>query len=127
MKRRDLLKFGSSAAALTALWSAPAKAADAAPFAWSRGAAAALVGQTFWLNHPDRNALALVLDAVRAPQETQARIDQFSLEFSSDETAIAAATYEFEHAALGHFALFISPAGQGAGNKLYRADFSLLV
>jgi hypothetical protein len=126
MKRRDLLKFGGSAVAMTAMLTPAAKAAQELPFAWSSAAAEAMVGQSFWLNHPQRNALALVLNAVRPVTGAQAGIDQFSLQFSSSETGIAAATYDLEHPAIGHFALYLAPAAADAGNTFYRADFNLL-
>lgn len=111
---------------MTAMWTPAAQAASAAPFAWSSAAAEAMVGQTFWLNHPQRNALALVLGAVRVVSPAQAGTDQFSLQFASTETGVAAATYDLEHPTLGHFALYLAPAAADANNTTYRADFSLL-
>ena len=130
MKRRDILKAGSGALALSG-WMIPAQAATtaaaAAPaFAWTRAKATQLVGQTFWLNHPDRRALALVLKTVFVPKRQQPRMDQFSLFFDSVEANIAPGTYEFEHPAIGHFALHVVPATPAPKNKRYRADFSLL-
>jgi len=126
MKRRDILKAGSGAIALSGLFTAPAKADDKPAFAWSSAVATQMVGQTFWLNHPERRALALVLTAVRLPKKQQARIDAFSLEFDSSEAAIAAATYEFDHPSIGRFSMFVVPATPAARNKSYRADFNLL-
>ena len=127
MQRRDILKAGSGALALSGLLLGRAQAQQAdAPFAWSRQAADALLGQTFWLNHPERRALALVLGAVTVPEQAQPRLDQFSLVFNSAETGIAAATYEFEHPTAGRFALHLVPAAPGTRNMQYRADFSLL-
>jgi hypothetical protein len=126
MKRRDILKAGSGALALASLFNPATSAAAGSGFAWSEAAAKALVGQTFWLNHPERRALALVLTAVHAHPQPQPRLAQFSLEFASTETTIAAASYEFEQAATGLFSLFIQPAAAGAGNTRYRAEFSLL-
>lgn len=128
MKRRDILKASSGALALAGLVAgrASAQAAAEAPFAWSRAAARNLVGQTFWLAHPERRALALVLTRVFVPELQQPRIDQFSLFFDSAETNIAAATYDLDHSALGRFALHLVPAAAGKGNKRYRADFNLL-
>lgn len=111
---------------MTAMFVPVAKAAPEAPFAWSAAAAEALVGQSFWLNHPQRNALALVLGAVRPASAAQPGVDQFSLQFTSNETGIAAATYDLEHPTLGHFALYLAPAAADANNTTYRADFSLL-
>jgi hypothetical protein len=126
MKRRDILKVGSSALAVSALWTSGARAEGSAAFAWSSAAAAALVGQSFWLNHPERGALALQLSAVPSSAAQQPGIDQFSLRFDSSEIGIAAGTYDVEHPAIGHFALFLAPASNKANNKQYRADFSLL-
>ena len=111
---------------MTAMWAPAAKAAQDAPFAWSSAAAEAMVGQTFWLNHPERSALALVLGAVRLAGAAQNGVDQFSLQFTSAETGIAAATYDIEHPAIGHVALYLAPAAADAANTTYRADFSLL-
>lgn len=126
MKRRDLLKAGSGAFALAGMLSAPARAATEAPFAWSLPVAIGLVGQTFWLNHPDRRALALVLQTVRAPTVKQARIDQFTLEFEGKDAGLTANTYEFEHPAAGRFHLYIEPMAAGPRNKRYRAEFNLI-
>ena len=136
MKRRDILKAGSGALALSgvlvgqahaAVKAAPAPAPAPKAFAWSRAVATGMVGQTFWLNHPERRALALVLKAVVAPKTKQARIDQFSLMFESAEAGIAAATYEFDNASAGRFSMHLVPLAAGKNNKRYRADFSLLV
>ncbi|MFL6659260.1 MAG: DUF6916 family protein [Massilia sp.] len=125
MKRRDILKVGSSALAVGALWTSSARAEGSAGFAWSSAAAAALVGQSFWLNHPQRGALALQLAGVQTGVASPG-VDQFSLQFSSSETGIAAGTYDAEHPTIGHFAVFLAPASNKANNTLYRADFSLL-
>ena len=128
MKRRGILKAVSGAFALSGLvvGQAKAQAAADAPFAWTRAAAHSLVGQTFWLDHPERRALALVLKTVFVPKLQQPHADQFSLVFDSAEANIAAATYEFDHPAIGRFSLHLVPATPGKGVKRYRADFNLL-
>lgn len=127
MKRRDLLKAGSGALALSSLMVAPVQvqAADSPAFAWNRAAAEGLVGQTFWLSHPDRRAVALVLRMVRAMPQ-QPHVEQFSLYFDSTEAGIAAGTYDIENSAVGQFALHVAPVTAAPRNKRYRADFSLL-
>ncbi|MBJ7309369.1 DUF6916 family protein [Rugamonas sp. CCM 8940] len=76
MKRRELLKkIGGSSLALAGLGlaAAPSRAgaadadggAGSAGFVWSQAAASALVGQPFWLNHPEFGAVSLTLEAVR--------------------------------------------------------------
>jgi hypothetical protein len=127
MKRRDILKAGSGALALSSLMAAPlqATAADGTAFAWNRAAAESLVGQTFWLNHPELHAVALVLRMVRA-MPAQPHVEQFSLYFDSTVSGIAAGTYEIENGAVGLFALHVAPATPAPRNKRYRADFSLL-
>lgn len=128
MKRRDILKAASGAIALSGLvvGQGQAQAATTPPFAWTRAAAQKLVGQTFWLNHPERRALALTLKSVSVPKLQQPRMDQFSLVFDSAEANIAAATYEFDHPVIGRFSLHLVPAAPGKAIKRYRADFSLL-
>lgn len=130
MKRRDILRAGASSLALAGMIGAAAPraaAADATSFAWSHAAALALVGQQFWLNHPDLRAIGLTLAEVQAPA-TQAdpRMQQFSLVFASDGARFAAGTYEIDHATLGRFMLFVDVVGNTAGAPRYRADFSLM-
>lgn len=53
------------------------------------------------------------------------RFEQFSLLFSGPAAAfLPQGTYEFSHPALGSFALFIVPIGQGAGAIRYQAVFN---
>lgn len=129
MKRRDILRAGASSIAFAGMWSAatPAAAAAATDFAWNRAAALALVGQPFWLNHPELRAIGLTLDAVLTPDHVAAdpRLEQFSLSFSSAGIRFAAGTYEMEHAAIGRFMLYVAPTGTSAAPR-YRADFSLM-
>lgn len=128
-KRRAILKVGGTALALAGLGigAAPASAA-ASGFTWSRAAAAAMVGQQFWVNHPTLRAVALQLDAVaaHASKHPSPRLDQFSLLFvGTGQPQMAAGTYDVEHPALGHFALYLAPvSGRGSA---YRAEFNLLL
>lgn len=126
MKRRAFLKSASGSLALAGIGLQTALAAD--DFRWSQANASALVGQSFWLNHPELGAVALTLTAVRTPaQQPEPRLQQFSLVFSAAAgTAIASGTYDMEHAALGAFALHLAPAGSEGNAALYRSDFTLL-
>jgi len=135
MKRRDILKAGSGALALSgmlvgqaqaAVTAAPVAATELKAFAWSRAMASSMVGQTFWLNHPERRALALVLKGVMSPKNKQPRLEQFSLVFDSAEAGIAAGTYEFDNTRAGRFSMHLVPLAPTRNNKRYRADFSLL-
>jgi len=127
MKRRYFLKSAGATLALSGL-GLHATLAAAAGFHWSRAGAAALVGQSFWLNHPERGALALTLAAVHAPaQQPDPRLEQFSLRFRAPgSVAIADASYDMDHPAIGRFSLHLAPAGQDADGANYRADFTLL-
>lgn len=125
MKRRELLKAWTGVLALPAMAALPAAAATK-PFAWSRKSAKALVGQTFWLLHPERRALALVLKNVEPAKEKHAGIDAFSLYFDSSVNGLTSATYEWDHPTTGLFSLYISAVAAGPRNKRFRADFSLL-
>lgn len=128
MKRRDILKAGAGSFALAGMMGAAApQAAASADFAWSRAGALALVGQAFFLNHPELRAIGLTLAEVQLPQREDPRLQQFSLVFASDGSRFGAGTYDIEHASLGRFTLFLAPAGKGSGAPRYRADFSLLV
>ena len=127
MQRRAFLKSASGSLALAGLGLQTALAAG--DFRWSRANATALVGQSFWLNHPHLGAVALALAAVRTPtqQVTDTRLEQFSLVFSAAPgIAIAVGTYDMEHAALGAFALHLAPAGRTGDAALYRSEFTLL-
>ncbi|NHZ42240.1 DUF6916 family protein [Massilia aquatica] len=130
MKRRDILRAGASSLAFAGMMgaAAPQAAASAAtPFAWSHASALALVGQQFWLNHPELRAIGITLAEVQTPAtQDDPRLRQFSLVFASDGARFAAGTYEIDHATLGRFLLFVAPAGNAAGAPRYRADFSLM-
>jgi len=60
---------------------------------------------------------------------SNARTEQFSLEFlSPGGVQIPAGTYPVEHADLGSFSLYITPARNEAGGRRtsFRADFNLI-
>ena len=127
MKRRDILKAGAGSLAATGLWStgaqAGATAAGVAPaFAWSLAAAAGLVGQPFWLNHPELRALSLTLLNIDVPEKQLPQLSQFTLVFGTRGPAFNEGTYELEHAAIGRFELHLAPGGPAR----YRAVFNLL-
>jgi hypothetical protein len=124
--RRRLLKAGGGTLLLTGLGlgAAPAQAG----FAWSRAAATLLVGQQFWLNHPELRALALKLEAVQdaplAPAGAAAR--QFNLVFSvAAQPAVAAGTYELEHPATGRQLLFLQAGPRQGARATLLASFNL--
>lgn len=161
MKRRALLKMGGGSLALAGLGlAAPATAATPQDgvtaaaqngYRWSQAGAQALVGQQFWLNHPEGGAIGLRLEAVTAaatdtaaqagtaagpapaapvpqpPVPQPPLLQQFTLLFEGPAgTGFAAGSYEMDHAAIGRFALYLAPAGKRTGANLYRAEFSLL-
>lgn len=130
MKRRHFLKSAGSTLALASLGLHATLAFATTGFRWSRAGAAGLVGQSFWLNHPLRGAMAIVLADLREPALTQLdpRLEQFSLMFRAPAAdQVADGTYELEHATLGQFALHLIPAGRDGDDALYRSDFTLLV
>ncbi|MHA4868773.1 DUF6916 family protein [Duganella sp. PWIR1] len=167
MNRRDLLKKmgGGSLAGLGAGLglglAAPARAADAQTgveaaagnaYRWSQAGAQALLGQQFWLNHPEQGAIGLQLEAVIAqPAAAPAPADpgvadsaatlklalaaasappleQFSLLFTGPGGAgISAGSYEMDNGVVGHFALYLVPGEKRTLENTYRAEFSLLV
>ena len=135
MQRRGILKCAGGALALAGLRTGAAWAdegndsANDSPFAWSRASAERLVGQAFWLQHPQAGALPLTLASLGLPAKQRAdpRLEQFSLVFQAPlQPAVAGDTYALDHPALGRFALFLAPAGRSGGMRLYRSDFSLL-
>lgn len=131
MKRRHLLKIagGSLALAGFGLHAGAARASDR-EFAWSRASAQGLVGQAFWLNHPQAGALQITLASLNLAEtkSTDARIEQFSLVFHGPLLpALVGDTYELDHPTLGRFPLYLAPAGDTGANAVYRSDFSLLL
>ncbi len=129
MKRRQFLKSAGTTLALAGFGLNGTFAAAAEDFRWSRTQADALVGQSFWLNHPEFGAMAITLAAVRAPttKTPDPRLDQFSLLFRAPaDNAVADGTYDMDHPALGRFALHLTPAGRDAEGASYRSDFTLL-
>lgn len=129
MKRRHFLKSAGTTLALAGLGLNTTLAAAADDFRWSHASASALVGQSFWLNHPELGAMAITLASLRVPatRTPDPRLDQFSLVFRAPAgPRIADGTYEMDHPALGRFALHLVPAGQDADGASYRSDFTLL-
>ncbi len=140
MQRRGILKCAGGALALAGLHTGAAwadegikeRVSDSAndnPFAWSRASTERLVGQAFWLQHPQAGVLSLTLASLDLPAKQRAdpRLEQFSLVFQAPlQPAVAGDTYALDHPALGRFALFLAPAGRSGGMRLYRSDFSLL-
>lgn len=130
MKRRNLLKIAGGSLALAGFGMHTAARADGGAFIWNRASAQGLVGQSFWLNHPQAGALAITLASLKLPEtkSADARIEQFSLVFHGPLLPdVAADTYELDHPMLGRFQLYLSPGGRAAGNAVYRSDFSLLL
>lgn len=130
MKRRHLLKIAGGSLALAGLGlHAGAARAGEHTFAWSRASAQGLVGQAFWLNHPQAGALPVTLAGVNLAEtkSADARIEQFSLVFHGPLLpALVGDTYELDHPTLGRFPLYLAPGGNTGANAIYRSDFSLL-
>ncbi|WP_313175098.1 DUF6916 family protein [Massilia sp.] len=130
MKRRIFLKSASATLAMggLGLHAVLATAADGADaFAWSRARADTLVGQSFWLNHPESGAMAVTLAAVLAPARLDPHLDQFSLVFrAAGKPLVADGIYDMDHPAIGRFALHLTPAGVDANGASFRSDFTLL-
>lgn len=131
MKRRKLLKIASGSLALAGIGLTTGAGAQetGSDAGWSRARADSLLGQSFWLMHPQAGALALTLASVIVPEHKtpDPRVDAFSLVFQGAlQPAVADGTYDLDHPALGRFSLHMTPAGRSGGNALYRSDFSLL-
>lgn len=131
MKRRALLKIagGSLVLAGVAFEGGPVRAAEG-EFDWRRASAQGLVGQAFWLHHPQAGALALTLAALTEPatKRIDPRIEQFTLVFHGPpQPSIAADTYALDHSMIGRFQLYLSPGGRAGASAVYRSDFSLLL
>lgn len=127
MKRRNLLKVAGTSLALSGLALRPAAASTA--FRWSHAGAAALVGQSFWLNHPQFGAMAITLASVevRAQKKPDPRMEQFSLVFTAAQArAVLEGTYDMDHAAIGRFALHMVPSAGTGNDASLRSDFTLL-
>lgn len=131
MKRRNLLKMAGGSLALANFGLTPGAACASEPaFGWNRASAEGLVGQAFWLQHPQAGALQVTLASVSVPamKSLDPRMEQFSLVFHGPlQPAVVAGTYELDHAALGRFDLYLAPGGRAGGNAVYRSDFSLLL
>lgn len=144
MKRRDLLKLYAGSAVIGGMGmagAAPAVAGDAvsasaataaapgdAGYAWSLAAAKALVGQQFWLNHPELRAVRLKLLRVAQPaRQADPAMQQFSLVFEGAALlAVAEGTYELQNSRTGVFQLHLVPLPRVKGLSNFRADFNLL-
>jgi hypothetical protein len=126
MKRRDILKAGGGSIALAGLWGAMAPAA-ASTFAWKSSAIKPLLGQTFWLLHPEQGARAFVLYGSRRPAGIKHNPyhDQFTLIFTSPGPAMEAGTFEMDNSTTGRFSLHVSPNSPGPRNTRFHAHFSL--
>jgi hypothetical protein len=130
--RRTLLKAGGGSLLVAGLGLAPAARAEESgnSFAWSRSAAQALVGQLFWLNHPQHRALQIKLEAVQAAKLAPqgAEIHQFAVVFSAAALpAITAGSYEIENEATGRQLVFLQPGARQGARIALRADFNLHV
>jgi len=130
--RRTLLKAGGGSLLAAGLGLAPAvQAADGGDaFSWSRAGAERLVGQLFWLNHPEYRALQIKLEAVQAstlaPQGAEAM--QFTVVFSAAaQPAIKSGSYEIENEATGRQLVFLQPGARQGALVTLRADFNLHV
>lgn len=131
--RRAWLKAGGGsllAASLGMTGQAAASDAVAAgdTFAWSRAMAQSLVGQTFWLNHPEHRALQITLQSVETASQAQEGTEalQFSLLFAAAAVpAIQAGSYDIEHEAIGRQLLFLQPGARQGARIVLRADFNL--
>jgi hypothetical protein len=143
MKRRDLLKLYAGSAVIGGMGMASAASAVAgdnaavapaaaapgdAGYAWSLAAAEALLGQQFWLNHPELRAVPLKLLRVTQPaRQPDPAMQQFSLVFEGAALlAVAEGTYELQNSRIGVFLLHLVPLARVNGLSNFRADFSLL-
>jgi hypothetical protein len=143
MKRRDLLKLYAGSAVIGGMGMASAASAVAgdnaavapaaaapgdAGYAWSLAAAEALLGQQFWLNHPELRAVPLKLLRVTQPaRQPDPAMQQFSLVFEGAALlAVAEGTYELQNSRTGVFLLHLVPLARVNGLSNFRADFSLL-
>ncbi|WP_154668183.1 DUF6916 family protein [Pseudoduganella violaceinigra] len=131
--RRTLLKAGGGSLLVAGLGlAAPAVRAQASgnAFGWNRAAAEGLLGQAFWLNHPEYRALEIRLEAVEAAKLAPEGAEQlqFTVVFSAAATpAIKAGTYEIENEATGRQLVFLQPAARQGARMTLRADFNLHV
>jgi hypothetical protein len=133
--RRALLKAGGGSLLVAGLGIAPGAPAAAAEnkgdtFTWTRAGAQRLVGQLFWLNHPEYRALQIKLEAVQtsklAPHGAEAK--QFTVIFSAAaQPAIKAGSYEIENEATGRQLVFLQPGARQGARITLRADFNLHV
>jgi hypothetical protein len=130
--RRALLKAGGGSLLVAGLGLGPAAQAAQGgdSFAWSRAGAERLVGQFFWLNHPEHRALQIKLEAVEAAKLAPhgAEGKQFTVVFSAAaQPAIKSGSYEIEHEATGRQLVFLQPGARQGARVTLRADFNLHV
>lgn len=131
--RRTLLKAGGGSLLVAGLGlRAPAVLADEIgnSFGWSRATAERLVGQVFWLNHPEHRALQIKLERVQASKlaPNGAEVTQFTVVFSAAaQPAIQAGSYEIENEATGRQLVFLQPGARQGALVTLRADFNLHV
>lgn len=131
--RRTLLKAGGGSLLAAGLGlRAPAVRAteNGSGFVWSRAAAEGLVGQVFWLNHPEHRALQIKLERVQASSVAPAGAEakQFTVLFSAAaQPAIQAGSYEIENQATGRQLVFLQPGAREGALVVLRADFNLHV
>jgi len=127
--RRTLLKAGGGSLLVAGLGMVPAAQAVAGgAFNWGRAGAEGMVGQLFWLNHPEYGALQIKLEAVEtsnlAPQGAEA--EQFTVVFSAAaQPAIKSGSYEIENEATGRQLVFLQPGARQGALVTLRADFNL--
>lgn len=94
-------------------------------FTFSEDSFAQLKGTTFVAHGPQGRVNLLLQDIVQGPQDPST--SQFSLVFTGLQNArLPEGTYTFDHSGLKSFSLFVSPAGAGGGQTLFRSDFALL-
>lgn len=114
LTRRRLLELGTGAwlaAMLGAATSAPASAANStAPRYLRRASWVPLIGTT-----ADAAGVTLRLTEVADLPHLEARDDAFALELTGPARVLSAGIHQFRHAALGTFALFVSPVDTVAG------------
>ncbi|SFG45302.1 hypothetical protein SAMN05518865_112122 [Duganella sp. CF458] len=130
--RRTLLKAGGGSLLAGLGLRAPAALAseNGNSFGWSRAAAELLVGQVFWLNHPEHRALQIKLERVQASKIAPdgAQVTQFTVVFSAAaQPAILAGSYEIENEATGRQLVFLQPGVRQGALVTLRADFNLHV
>ena len=125
LTRRSLLRTGALAAAATFAGLRPwaAARAEAAASHLLRSSYTGLVGQRFAAGSVELRLLSVADVAGAASDKSLAgSVDAFVLTFSGPfEPALAAGTHTLRNAALGTFALFLSPVGKPRRDQRYEA------